>query len=632
MKSRLMLIALLGVFVNLSALFAAAADNRAKSVSDPLAQEDQLPIGLTEEEKTRLHEIGINFQRTAPPPGTMRTCGEWEQCEKVLIRWPLGIPVSLVAEMSQDIKVVTIVANSSQQTSAISSYTSGGVNMANAEFFTAATNSIWTRDYGPWSMFDSLGNIGWIDHTYNRPRPQDDLIPSLLGSSLGIPVYALPITHTGGNHMSNGMGTSMSERLVYDENTGLSHAQVDAYMQQYLGNSYRVLEYVDNSGIHHIDCFAKFLDPNTILVETVPPSDAGYALHNARIAELEAMIGPWGRPYKIVKVYCPAGTAYTNSLILNKKVFVPTFSSTWDDSALQIYADAMPGYEILGFTGSWLSDDAIHCRAMGLADRKMLYVNHIPLGDQASTINPYPVTAFIYAHSDGNLINDSLRIYYSINGGAYQFAQMTATAHPDSFIGYIPAQPGGTNVRYFLKAADDSGRVATQPYIGESWAFEFQVTAAPNQAPSITSNNTFNIRGGEYFSFNPQYTDPDDSVHTVTYSGLPVWLIQTNDSVSGTAPMAGFVEDFQVEVSDEQASDSLIVTITAYLCGDADGNDIVTISDAVYLINYIFSGGPAPDPLTAGDADCNSLLTISDVVYMINYIFSGGSAPCALCP
>ncbi len=67
------------------------------------------------------------------------------------------------------------------------------------------------------------------------------------------------------------------------------------------------------------------------------------------------------------------------------------------------------------------------------------------------------------------------------------------------------------------------------------------------------------------------------------------------------------------------------------VCGDADGNSIVTISDAVYLINYIFSGGPAPSPLSAGDADCNSIITISDAVYLINYIFAGGPAPCASC-
>jgi hypothetical protein len=61
--------------------------------------------------------------------------------------------------------------------------------------------------------------------------------------------------------------------------------------------------------------------------------------------------------------------------------------------------------------------------------------------------------------------------------------------------------------------------------------------------------------------------------------------------------------------------------------GDADGNGIITISDAVYLINYIFAGGPAPSPLSKGDADCNGIITISDAVVLINYIFAGGPAP-----
>ena len=65
-----------------------------------------------------------------------------------------------------------------------------------------------------------------------------------------------------------------------------------------------------------------------------------------------------------------------------------------------------------------------------------------------------------------------------------------------------------------------------------------------------------------------------------------------------------------------------------YVSGDADGNGIVTISDAVYLINYIFAGGPSPSPELSGDADCNGIITISDAVYLINYIFSGGPAPC----
>ncbi len=65
-----------------------------------------------------------------------------------------------------------------------------------------------------------------------------------------------------------------------------------------------------------------------------------------------------------------------------------------------------------------------------------------------------------------------------------------------------------------------------------------------------------------------------------------------------------------------------------YICGDADASEAVDIDDVVYLIQYIFAGGPAPDPLESGDADCSGDVDIDDVVYLIQYIFAGGNAPC----
>lgn len=61
--------------------------------------------------------------------------------------------------------------------------------------------------------------------------------------------------------------------------------------------------------------------------------------------------------------------------------------------------------------------------------------------------------------------------------------------------------------------------------------------------------------------------------------------------------------------------------------GDADGNGIVNISDAVTVIAYIFGGGAAPEPLVCADADGNGEVNISDAVYLISYIFAGGPAP-----
>ncbi len=69
-----------------------------------------------------------------------------------------------------------------------------------------------------------------------------------------------------------------------------------------------------------------------------------------------------------------------------------------------------------------------------------------------------------------------------------------------------------------------------------------------------------------------------------------------------------------------------------YICGDADGGGTISIGDAVYIINYIFGGGPAPDPVEAADADCSGAVSIGDAVFIINFIFGGGAAPCSTCP
>ena len=73
-------------------------------------------------------------------------------------------------------------------------------------------------------------------------------------------------------------------------------------------------------------------------------------------------------------------------------------------------------------------------------------------------------------------------------------------------------------------------------------------------------------------------------------------------------------------------------TIIVYTCGDANADEAVNVGDAVFLINYAFKGGPAPDPLMAGDASCDYAVNVGDAVYLINYAFKGGPDPCASCP
>lgn len=67
-----------------------------------------------------------------------------------------------------------------------------------------------------------------------------------------------------------------------------------------------------------------------------------------------------------------------------------------------------------------------------------------------------------------------------------------------------------------------------------------------------------------------------------------------------------------------------------YLNGDADGSGGINILDVTYIINYLYKGGPAPDPEMAGDANCSQTINILDVTYLINYLYKGGPAPCEI--
>lgn len=62
--------------------------------------------------------------------------------------------------------------------------------------------------------------------------------------------------------------------------------------------------------------------------------------------------------------------------------------------------------------------------------------------------------------------------------------------------------------------------------------------------------------------------------------------------------------------------------------GDANADAVISSADVVYLINYLFIGGPEPMPLEAGDPNCDGVVSSADVVYLINYLFIGGPPPC----
>ncbi|MEW5923591.1 MAG: PKD domain-containing protein [Candidatus Zixiibacteriota bacterium] len=63
------------------------------------------------------------------------------------------------------------------------------------------------------------------------------------------------------------------------------------------------------------------------------------------------------------------------------------------------------------------------------------------------------------------------------------------------------------------------------------------------------------------------------------------------------------------------------------LCGDANGSGGVNILDVTFLLNYLYRGGPAPDPESIADVNGTGNLNILDVTYLIAYLYKGGPEP-----
>ncbi len=66
-----------------------------------------------------------------------------------------------------------------------------------------------------------------------------------------------------------------------------------------------------------------------------------------------------------------------------------------------------------------------------------------------------------------------------------------------------------------------------------------------------------------------------------------------------------------------------------YLTGDVTGDDAINLADVLYLINYLYKGGPPPSPLFLGDVNCDDEVDLSDVLYLINYLYQEGPEPCS---
>ena len=463
--------------------------------------------------------LAFSLRLSAQPSSSVRAAAEWEEMQALTITWTYynnnnirNILVEIVRHAREEANVIIVCSNAATVQTVL---TAAGVDWSsNVTFLVGNYDSIWARDYGGNSVYtndvDSLLMIDWI---YNRPRPKDDLVPEVLATYLDIPYYGtttapLDLVNTGGNYMSDGMGTAFCSELVIDENGannqyGISNqneTEIDNIMQQYMGiGSYIKMPTLPYDDIHHIDMHMKLLDEETLLVAEYPAGIADGPQIEANIQYvLSNFTSTFGHPFRVIRIPSPPDGAqypnsggdyrtYSNATFINKTVLVPFYAEQYDTVAQRIWEEALPGYKIVGINCNAIIGylGAIHCITHEIGTNDPLLINHARLGNQpyGQSVG-YQVDARI-KHRSGIA---SATLYYRLEGETtYQNMSMSA-AGDDAWTANIPEQIGGSRVEYYVGASANSGKSQVRPLPAPEgfWRFSVDTLVVGTQDLSTT--------------------------------------------------------------------------------------------------------------------------------------------------
>ncbi len=347
------------------------------------------------------HRIDARAAGPIPAINGARMAAEWEPATGVLIAWPLRLPRDLTVALASDVKLYITVRDEADRDEAARILHEWGVADDRRAFIITPQGDGWygTRDWAAFAVFDASGQCHLVDGRYidypaSEPDPDaslywlsklenldfqpDDRAPAAVARALGLPRIELPIALTGGAVDTDGLGAAIIAEAVLRENEalGVSSEQFLSICRSALGiDRVIVVPNYEDLGVHHVDCLLKFLDAERILVKR-PPRDHSQFERVERVVKVLAQhTSASGRQYEIVRIDAPRYSGedlanYTNSLILNQRVYVPLFGIEADEQALATWREAMPGYEVLGFEyggpDGWTYTDALHCRTKAI--------------------------------------------------------------------------------------------------------------------------------------------------------------------------------------------------------------------------------------------------------------------------
>lgn len=264
------------------------------------------------------------------------------------------------------------VVDLAMQQKATAMLEAAGVDLSKVHFHLHPTNDAWCRDHGPAFLLNKLdpSKRAVVDWNYNAwgnkypPFDLDDVIPTLIGNKLGLPVFNPGIIMEGGSVDFNGAGTVITSTaclLNPNRNPHLNKSQIEQYLMDYYGQD-QVL-WVDEGIVGddtdgHIDDTVRFINEDTVVtVIEENKQDDNYALLQHNLNQLKEMRLLNGKQLNIVELPMPdpviwedqmLPASYANFYIANQQVVVPTYRSDKDDKVLQIVQQCFPDREIVG--------------------------------------------------------------------------------------------------------------------------------------------------------------------------------------------------------------------------------------------------------------------------------------------
>lgn len=280
--------------------------------------------------------------------------------------------VAFIKELTKGELVRINVVDIDMQNFAISLLTKAKVDLTKVEFFIHPTNDAWCRDHGPAFIINPKKDIKKmiIDWGYNAwgnkypPYDLDDVIPTKVGTALGLPVLHPGIVMEGGSVDFNNKGTLITSTaclLNKNRNPHLSQNHIEWYLENYYG--VKQILWVDEGIIGddtdgHIDDTVRFVNDDTVITVIEPnKKDENHALLEHNLKQLKSMRLLDGKPLSIVELPMPdtiyyegqrLPASYANFYIANQSVIVPTFRNDKDDVALTIIQSCFPTRTVVG--------------------------------------------------------------------------------------------------------------------------------------------------------------------------------------------------------------------------------------------------------------------------------------------